>query len=350
MNKKHIVTSIGVVLLTTGIIGGIWSGIDAMPTVIGNIQEAEENYNKEEVLYKNELNLTKLNIESSISGIVIKKYNGKDIVVERNGNKELSNIRIEEHNKELTIKEEYRNNKISTNSIDDMVRYFVNELYSQHYSDIIVYVPENIDINIKTNNGRFYVSEDIKLNNVNFDTQYGSILLDSNEKIKNLNIKSDSDIAIQVREIYSTENLNIEANAISINENNYIVKEDKIPENVKLSIFNDYNSIYINTKSPIAKNLNIDSKSTVELDLPLLDYKFNFDIKTSRGIDFSDYNYERYMGSELEKYFKHDENEENNGDEEVYNQKELIGLMNEQLKDNPITYNINIKSSIVRFN
>ena len=38
MSKKRIVTGIGVVLLTTGIIGCIWSGIVAMPKVINNFQ------------------------------------------------------------------------------------------------------------------------------------------------------------------------------------------------------------------------------------------------------------------------------------------------------------------------
>lgn len=354
MNKKHIVTGIGVVLLTTGIIGGIWSGIDAMPTVITNIQKAEESYNKEEVIYTRELDISKLSIDSNISGVAIKKYNGKDIIVERKGNKELSNITINENNKELTIKEEYRDNKKFTESVDDIVRYFVNELYSSHYSDINVYVPDNIDLDIKTNNGSLYISEDIKLNNVNFDTQYGSISLDSECEIKNLDIKSDSNIALQLSEIYSTENINIKSNFVNINDNNFINKDKKIPESVKITTLNDYydnEGVSINTTQPIAKNLTIDSKTSVNLELPLLDYKFNFDIKALRGIDFNDDNYERYITTPLEKYFKdNDEQEVYDSKGIVYSQKELLGVINEDIKGNLEEYNINIKSAIVIFN
>lgn len=353
MNKKHIVTSIGVVLLTTGVIGGIWSGIDAMPTVINNVQMAEEKYNKEEVIYKSELNLTKLNIDSNISNVIIKKYNGKDVVVERNGNKGLSNITAEEKNNELTIKEELNDNRKLAKNIDDIVRYFVSKMYVPHYSEMTVYIPEDLDINVSTNNGMLYITEGIKLNNVNFNTQYGGISLNKESKVKNLNIKSDSDIPLQVSEIYCAENMNVEANSVYINDDNYSNADSKIPESVKISVTNDHyenDNVSINTKSPIAKNLTIDSKSTVELELPLLDYKFNFDIKTSRGIGFNDYNYEKYMGTILEKHFKYNEDEDNyDSEEEGYKQKELVGLINEELKDDPTGYNVNIKSAIVRF-
>lgn len=354
MNKKHIVTGIGVVLLTTGIIGGIWSGIDAMPTVITNMQKAEESYNKEEVIYTNELDIAKLRIDSNISGVSIKKYNGKDIIVQRKGNKELSNITINENNKELTIKEEYRNNKKFTESVDDIVRYFVNELYSSHYSDIIVYVPDNIDVDIKTNNGSVYLSEDIKLNNLNFNTQYGSISLDSECEIKNLDIKSDSNIALQLSEIYCTENINIKSSFVNINDNNFINRDNKIPKSVKITTLNDYydnEGVSINTTQPIAKNLIIDSKTSVNLDLPLLDYKFNFDIKTSRGIHFDEDSYQKYINTPLQKYFKDSYKEEVYDSEElVYSQKELLGLINEEIEDNLEEYNINIKSPMVIFN
>ena len=354
MNKKHIVTSIGVVLLTTGVIGGIWSGIDAMPIVINNAQMAEEKYNKEEVIYKSELKLTKLNIESNISNVIINKYNGKDVVVERSGNKELSNITTEANNNELVIKEERNNSRKSTKSVDDIVKYVVGEMYSPHYSEITVYVPENLDLNVKTNNGMLYVNEGIELNNVDFSTQYGGISFAKESKVKNLNIKSESGITLQVGEIYCAENVNIEASNVYINEDNYTSKGETIPENVKISVPNDHyesNNVSINSKSPIAKNLVIDSNATVELELPLLDYKFNFDIKTSRGIGFDDYNYEKYMGTVLEKYFKYNPEEDNyDNDEEGYKQKELVGLMNEELKDEATGYNVTIKSGMVIFN
>ena len=82
MNKGKIVTSIGAVLLTTGIIGGIWSGVVAMPKIINNVQNVENNLNKEDILYKGQIDLTKLNINSKTSNVIIKKYDGQDIIDE----------------------------------------------------------------------------------------------------------------------------------------------------------------------------------------------------------------------------------------------------------------------------
>ena len=73
MNKGKIVTSIGAVLLTTGIIGGIWSGVVAMPKIINNVQNVENNLNKEDILYKGQIDLTKLNINSKTSNVDNKK-------------------------------------------------------------------------------------------------------------------------------------------------------------------------------------------------------------------------------------------------------------------------------------
>ena len=64
MNKGKIVTIIGATLLTVGVIGGVCSGIVAMPTVINNIVNSNNDLNKEEVLYKGQVNLTKLNINA----------------------------------------------------------------------------------------------------------------------------------------------------------------------------------------------------------------------------------------------------------------------------------------------
>ena len=47
MNKNRIITSIGVVLLTTGIIGSILSGINTIPKIINNVQMAHEKFNED---------------------------------------------------------------------------------------------------------------------------------------------------------------------------------------------------------------------------------------------------------------------------------------------------------------
>lgn len=348
MNKRRIITSIGVVLLTTGIIGSILSGINTIPAIINNAQIAQEKFNEEEILYKSEINLAKLDINLKISNIAIKKYDGKNVIVQRSGNKGLSTITTKESNDKLTINEELTNNKNLIKSIDDIVKYFVNEIFTSTYSDITVYIPENIDINVDTNNTRVYI-DDMKLNNVDFNTSYGNISLGQNSQVKNLDIKA-TDISLNVDDIYCAENVNIESVGVGINGYNAISQDAKIPENVKIKSSSDYYddiNVVINTNIPIAKNLYIESNSTVNLDLPLLDYKFKFDIKTLRGIDFSDDD-EKYRKTILEKYFNYDEDEGIDEDKE-YKQKDFIGLIDNELKNNSTEFGINIKSSMVKF-
>ena len=81
MNKGKVVTTIGAILLTTGVIGGAYSGVIAFPTVVNNMQNAESSLNKEEVLYKGQVNLTKLNINAKNSNITIRKYDGQNVIV-----------------------------------------------------------------------------------------------------------------------------------------------------------------------------------------------------------------------------------------------------------------------------
>lgn len=344
MNKNRIITTIGVILLITGVIGSIWSGIYAVPKILNSIQVARDNFEKEEVLYNSEMNLTKLNIDTKISDVTITKYNGKEVIVKKDGNRNLSTVTTIEENNELTINEEVKNNMNLSGNIDDIVRYFLDEISVQKHSSITVYVPENIDINVNTDNCNLYI-DDMKLNNINFKTLYGNISLGQDSQVKNLNIKS-TDILLNVDDIYCAENINIESVGVDIHGYNNISQDDKIPESVKIKASSDYYddiNIDINTNFPIAKNLYIESNSTVSLDLPLLDYKFNFDIKTSRGIDFIDDD-EKYRKTVLEKYFNYD------GDiDKEYKQKNLTGLINDELKDNPTEYGINIKSSIVKF-
>ena len=208
MNKGKIVTIIGATLLTVGVIGGVCSGIVAMPTVINNIVNSQNILNKEDVLYKGQANLTKLNINAKVSNVTIRKYDGQNVIVERSGDKSISTITAKENTNELNITEEVINPNFGK-SIDDMVRYFVNELYSGQDSNITVYVPNNIDVNVSTDTGRLNVY-DSNINTLNFNTSIGSIALNENCHINNLNIKSDDFIQLQVRELYRVKNLNVE--------------------------------------------------------------------------------------------------------------------------------------------
>jgi hypothetical protein len=257
----------------------------------------------------------------------------------------LSTITTKESGSELTIDEEFNNNNSNLGkSIDDIVRYLVDELYTSHNSDITVYIPENIDINVNTNNGGLYING-VNANNLNFNTQYGNISLSENSNIKTLNIKSNSDISLKVREVYCIDNLSIESNYVNIYEGTFVEDESKIPESIKILAQGSYdNSVNINTNLPIAKNLDITSEENVDLKLPISDYKFNFDIKTSNSISFDENSVSKYLGTSLENYIN------SNDTEHILNEKSFKGLINEELINNPTEYFVNIRSANVKFN
>ena len=332
MNKGKVVTTIGAILLTTGVIGGAYSGVIAFPTVVNNMQNAESNLNKEEVLYKGQVNLTKLNINAKNSNITIRKYDGQNVIVERGGDKTISTIIANESGNELNITEEAINPHFGKN-IDDMVKNFVNHMYLSHHSEITVYIPNNVDINVKTYHGRLNVY-DSNINNLNFNTSSGRLELNENCHINNLNIKSDDFIQLQIGELYRLNNLNVDCYSINLYKGDAVSDESSIPENVNIVANGDFDDMVVDIDSnlPIAKNLEITSNGNVELNLPILDYKFNFDIKSLNSISFDSNSKVKYMGTSMDKYLK-----------------DFNGVINENPKDNTSEYFVTIKGKSVIF-
>jgi len=341
MNKGKIVTTIGAILLTTGVIGGVYSGVTAFPTVINNIVNSNNDLNKEEVLYKGQVNLTKLNINAKRSNVIIRKYDGQNVIVERSGDKTVSTITAKENGNELNINEEAINQNFGSN-INDMVKNFVNEMYSGQRSDITVYVPDNIKINVNTDNGSLNVY-DSNINNLNFNTSIGSIALNENSHINNLNIKSEDFIQLQVRELYRVSNLNVECYSINIYEQDTVSDKSSMPENVNIVANGDCDEatlVDIDSNLPIAKNLEITSNSNVGLNLPILDYKFNFDVKALNSISFDSNSKVKYMSTSVDKYLK---------DSYKLDKNNFNGLINENPKDNTSDYFVSIKGKSVIF-
>lgn len=345
MNRKHIITSIGVAMLAVGVVGGVWSGIQAMPVVINNVLIAQAKIDEPEIIYNSNEPITKLNIDSNVSHINIKKHDKPNIIVERKGNKEASTITTNGVNNELTINEERQNVIKETKNIDDIVKYFIDELYSSSLSEIIVYLPEKVNADIKTEYNGLGIMDDILLDTLNYETENGYISLSEDVNLENLNIKSSSDISIASSEISGIKNVKIISRTVNMHNGNYIEDETKIPEKVEIRTTNEYDTSYINVSTPVAKELVIDSPSAVEVNLPILDYKFNFDIKTSRLIEFeySEENSKKYGNSPLEKYFEDTE-------AKYENAKEIKGLINESLENNSNEYFVKIKSADVIFN
>lgn len=345
MNRKQIITSIGVAFLAIGVVGGTWAGIQAMPKVINNVHIAQLKQEEAQVLYNSDKTITKLNIDSKVSSISIRKHDNPNVIVERRGDKGLSTITATDENNELMIKEEPQNTIKETKNIDDIVRYFIDEMYSAKYSEIIVYLPEKVDADIKTSYTGLAVMDDILLDTLNYETSSGNISLSSDLNLKSLNIKSLSEISLVTTEMEGIKNVKVTADSVNIHGENSVDNDSNIPESIEIKTSSkdyDYYAVTISSNTPVAKKIVIDSSSTVEIDLPIVDHKFNFDIKSSRGIEFEA---SEYDNTSVAKYFK---------DTEYEDEKDLIrefkGLINEESKDKKEEYLVNINSAFTIFN
>lgn len=347
MNKKNIITIVGVALFTIGVVGTTWSGIEALPKLINKRQIAQNKENEKTILYNSEEKITKLNIDSTVSNVIIRKHDKSNVIVQRSGNKEISTITAKNNNNELIINEETKSTNKELKNIDDIVKQFIDNMYSTYNSDIIVYLPEKVNANIKTDYRGVIVEDDILLDNFNYETTSGYISLIGDLNLENLSIKSLSNVSLTTDEIRGIKNINVVANTVDIRDENYIGDDVNIPENINIKTTSTYyedNSINIKSNTPVAKNMVIDSYSIVSLELPIVDYKFNFDINTSRGIKFEASDFDKYNNTFVEKYFEDEDTED-----EKYLSKEFVGLINEDLKDNENEYIVNINSSYVVF-
>ena len=119
----------------------------------------------------------------------------------------------------------------------------------------------------------------------------------------------------------------MECYSINIYEQDTVSDKSSMPENVNIVANRDFDGTVVDIDSnlPIAKNLKINSNGNVELNLPIQDYKFNFDIKALNGISFDSNNKDKF-------------------DKNNFN-----GMTNESHKDNTSDYFVTIKSKSVEF-
>ena len=331
MNKK--LTIFSIILIIVGIIGSICSGIASLPYFVDTVNKMREAVNKEHIIYNKNIDLNKIDISTINDRIIIKKHTGNDVKVSVKGIYEEGKYEVNEDIKTLKINEkETKETYDKFDNLNELMSKFIENSLKEYY-EVIVYVPNNIDISAYTKYGLLRIEDNIFLNEVKFKTVGGSISLP--QEIKNLNkldIISNSDIELSMGEIIGIKDISIVSNSTTIysNTNDKFIDniESYIPNN--LNITSDY--IDVTTDIPVANNLDITSyESVTNLDIPINKYKFNFNIKAN-SID---------LYSLRERY---------NLDNDIYNDKninEINDLLNKNLDSLEREYNINIKANNV---
>jgi hypothetical protein len=293
MNKK--VTIFAVILIAIGIIGTISSSVAAVPFVTNYVNETLKKANEEVKIYEKKVDINKLNIETNNVNVELRKSNSDKIIIKQIGSFNKKVFTIDNNNKEFTIKENKDNQHI-----DIQVQGFgdaVLSMLGHGYNKIIIYVPNSIEVQAKTNSADLILDDkDVLLNKVEFSTSYGQIILPTeNKSLESLKISSMDNVNLTVREFLGIKNVNI-----STQSNVYIksTPDDVFVDNIESFIPDSINiiadrasSVDIQSNIPVAKNLNIDNKSgDVFLDLPIDYYNIYFNLNASQGLSFNNEN------------------------------------------------------------
>lgn len=337
MNKK--LSIFAIILIIVGLVGTVWSGVNAMPYFMKEISRAEKEAIKEETIYNEELEETKkLKIYTTNSNVIIRENNENKIKINKLGNNENFKYDVDYDKNYLTVKELKNdlNSNLFSKDFKDLFNKVIDSIVSINNGGVVVYLPKNVDLEVVTINGSLYIEDSIDFKNIDFKTSYGKISLPKETKnIDTLNIFSSNNIYLDVTEILGINNINIECGSVNIysNENYMFIEniEDFIPNNINITENNqnEYsNNIYISSNIPVAKHLNIVSNNSyVTLDIPIEKYNINFDVQTSDSIVF---------------------NQDSQSNDVTYEEvKVLKGNLNKSLENLNNQYNIKCKSNVV---
>ncbi|ENY8712319.1 DUF4097 family beta strand repeat protein [Clostridioides difficile] len=352
MNKKLAIFA--AVLLVIGIIGTTWSGILVMPSLINFGLEKEAEFKKENKLYQEKVNIDKLDISVDNINVTIKKSSSEDVRVTTRGNNEFYKYNVTLKDKTLVVKGErkYENKIKKIKNFDQLLNTSINSMFSHDYREIIIYVPNNVDINASSISSYLFVYDNVASNTITYKTSYGgfsrAITENKVNRLENLNLISNSNLHLSTKSILGVKNVNIESESLDISSENEDVFinniEEYIPENVnikeKIGRNSNYESeFYLYSNMPIAKFLDIEvPNSKVRLDIPVNKYKFNCDIKSKEVIEEFN-NDEEYDNDSYD--YEHSEEHSN----KYRNTREIKGLLNKNLSNLEKEYTIKINSN-----
>lgn len=295
MNKK--LTIFAVVLIAIGIIGTISSSIAAVPFATNYINECAKKASEEVKIYEKKVDVSKLDIETNNANVEVKKSDSDKLKIAQVGSFDKNTFTIENKDNTLFIKENEQDRHINM-EVQGFGDALIN-MMNLGENKIIIYVPNNVDIQASTKGGELILRDkDILQKQVFFTTEYGQIVLPKEIKnLENLTISSNGSINLKASEILGIKNINI-----STTSDVYLqsMPDDVFIENVENFIPDSFNiiatryagTINIESSIPLAKKLNIDNKNGITyLNLPTDYYNTEFNLNASQNINFEDENY-----------------------------------------------------------
>lgn len=295
MNKK--ITVFAVILIVIGIIGTISSAVNAVPFATNYVNEIIKKANEEVKIYEKKVDIDKLYIETKNLNVEIRKSDSDKLIIKQVGNLSTNSFTIDENNKEFKIKSNDENKYLDSKiqGFGDAILNMINNSYNK----IIVFVPNHVDIKVRSSVGDLIIeNKDVLFNKIEYSTSQGQIILPKESKnLENLKISSMGTINLKVSELLGVKNIDISTQGslyIESTPDDIFVDniESFIPESIDIiTSSRDIHTIDIKSSIPIAKNLNIVNKSGyVYLDLPTDHYNIHFNLNSLRGIHFDNEN------------------------------------------------------------
>lgn len=88
------------------------------------------------------------------------------------GNNEFYKYNVTLQDKTLVVKGErkYENKIKKIKNFDQLINTSINNMFSHDYREIIIYVPNNVDINVSSISSYLYVYDNVASNNITYKT------------------------------------------------------------------------------------------------------------------------------------------------------------------------------------
>ncbi|GAA0115429.1 hypothetical protein [Clostridium senegalense] len=298
MNKGKIALITAAILVGIGTIGAIGTGVVAVPQFVADVQDVKNN-NKQSIakeIYSTEDEVLNLDISSSGNGKASVEINqSKDNLVKI----KTYNFPMEKLEVNPSYDTDSKTLKINSEIIESMAipqgdgnvfeRMYNGLLYSLSGdytgSKIIIEVPKGVNINLKSD-------ESISLNvekasvlsdSINFDSYYGYCSLPKFNNLKQIKIRANGNITMDVREFINADSVEILGSHVDISSNGLFSDYEKVgtlPKNIDLKA----NSVSIESYIPIAQDIKINANNYFSIAMDLNEYN------VSGKIQLGDYN------------------------------------------------------------
>lgn len=115
-------------------------------------------------------------------------------------------------------------------------------MFSGDYREIVIYVPNNVDINVSSVDSSLLVYDNVASSNITYKTSYGRferVITENNiNKLDTLNLISSNNLELSTKSVLGVKNVNIETESLDISseyEDIFVNNvEQYIPENINI--------------------------------------------------------------------------------------------------------------------